>query len=343
MELKFIDIGSNLTDLMFQGIYNGKRHHEPDLEVVINRAVKGGLDKILITAGSYQETVDALEICEKLDPECKLLFTTIGVHPTRTKEFLCGDCAPKTDEDLRMDCQSCQTNSANYIGRMKDLLRANRHRIKAIGELGLDSDRLGFASMQIQERHFEMQFELLDVCKLPMFLHIRGDQDCYSRFIGIINKKKHLWSEGGGVAHSFTGDLDQLRMILEAGLEIGVNGCSLKTKENLDVAKCIPIDKLHIETVTDSPWCDIKPTHSSYSLVETHFPQVNKPTKWEKGQLVKGRNEPVKIIQVAEVLYKLHSHPHSLDSSETSDTNLDLAEFANKVYHNTLNMYFKTT
>lgn len=52
---------------------------------VIKRAIKGGLDKILITAGSYQETVEALKICEELDPKCELLFTTVGVHPTRTK------------------------------------------------------------------------------------------------------------------------------------------------------------------------------------------------------------------------------------------------------------------
>lgn len=52
---------------------------------VIKRAIKGGLDKILITAGSYQESVEALKICEEFDPKCELLFTTVGVHPTRTK------------------------------------------------------------------------------------------------------------------------------------------------------------------------------------------------------------------------------------------------------------------
>ncbi|OII72924.1 uncharacterized protein cubi_02155 [Cryptosporidium ubiquitum] len=243
-KLKFIDIGSNLTDLMFQGIYNGKKQHESDLEI----AIKGGLDKILITAGSYQETVDALEICERLDPKCELLFTTIGVHPTRTKEFLCRECKKKKDEELEMDCKDCLIYSDNYLKKMKDLVKMNLCRIKAIGEFGLDSDRLHFSSMKIQEKYFEKQFELLEEFNLPMFVHIRGDQDCYSKFVRIINKKKNLWIKRGGVAHSFTGNLDQLKMILDTNLEIGVNGCSLKTEDNLNVVKYIPINKLHIET-----------------------------------------------------------------------------------------------
>jgi hypothetical protein len=31
--MKFIDIGANLTDVMYQGVYNGSSRHPPDLEV----------------------------------------------------------------------------------------------------------------------------------------------------------------------------------------------------------------------------------------------------------------------------------------------------------------------
>ncbi|KAL5367900.1 hypothetical protein CPHLJ_6g250 [Cryptosporidium parvum] len=328
-ELKFIDIGSNLTDLMFQGIYNDKKQHDSDLEIVIKRAIKGGLDKILITAGSYQETVEALKIGEELDPKCELLFTTVGVHPTRTKEFLCNDCNKKTDEELDINCKDCKVHSDDYLKRMKDLIRMNSCRIKAIGEFGLDSDRLHFSSMKIQEKYFEKQFELLEEFCLPMFLHIRGDQDCYSKFVRIINEKKSLWIKRGGVAHSFNGNLEQLKMILEMDLEIGVNGCSLKTQDNLNIVENIPLDKLHIET--DSPWCDIKPTHSSYHLIETHFPQVNKPSKWEEDKLIKGRNEPIKIIQVAEILFKIYSN----------NSKFSFNQFIDEIYKNTFKMYFK--
>ncbi len=38
--------------------------------------------------------------------------------------------------------------------------------------------------------------------------------------------------------------------LVQAGLYIGFNGCSLKTQENLDVVKCTPLDKIMLEVVT---------------------------------------------------------------------------------------------
>lgn len=59
---RFIDIGANLVDDMYQGVYRGSRKHDPDLDVVLQRAWAAGLSKIIITGTSLEESRQALEV-----------------------------------------------------------------------------------------------------------------------------------------------------------------------------------------------------------------------------------------------------------------------------------------
>jgi TatD DNase family protein len=70
---------------------------------------------------------------------------------------------------------------------------------------------------------------------------------------------------------------------------------SLKTEENLEVVKALPLEKLLIET--DAPWCDIRPSHASSKHVKTQFPSKKKE-RWQEGVNIKGRNEPRNIMYV---------------------------------------------
>lgn len=58
----FLDIGANLTDDMYQGSYHGSKKHVPDLDVVLNRAWTGGLDKMIVTGGSLADSNKAIEM-----------------------------------------------------------------------------------------------------------------------------------------------------------------------------------------------------------------------------------------------------------------------------------------
>ena len=75
----------------------------------------------------------------------------------------------------------------------------------------------------------------------------------------------------------------------------GVNGCSLKTVENLDVVKGIPMERMMIET--DSPYCEIKNTHAGINFVKTSWPSKKKE-KHDPDYTIKGRNEPCTVRYV---------------------------------------------
>ena len=88
----------------------------------------------------------------------------------------------------------------------------------------------------------------------------------------------------GGVVHSFDGDVAELEELLGLGLHIGLNGCSLKTRANLDVAACVPLDRLHLET--DAPWCGIKGTHAGAAHVR---PLLAAATGWLQSPRIHGQ------------------------------------------------------
>jgi len=105
-----------------------------------------------------------------------------------------------------------------------------------------------------------------------------------------------------------------------------LNGCSLKTEENLKVVKEIPNNKILLET--DCPWCGIRPSHAGSKLVKTQFPTVKKKEKWAIDTLIDGRNEPCQIKQVLEVISGIKDE--------------SIQKLAEIYYQNTIDLFFKT-
>lgn len=297
---RMIDIAVNFTDSMFKGLYHGKQCHTPDIAAVLSRAWSAGVDRIIVTGGSLEESKEALAIAET-DAR---LFCTIGVHPTRCKEFDESGDPEKHFQELL------------FLAKKG----AEKGKVVAIGECGLDYDRLHFCPSDIQKKYFEKQFELAHLTKLPMFLHMRAAAE---DFCNIIERNKDRFS--AGVVHSFTGSAEDCDKVLSfSNLFIGINGCSLKAPENLEVVKCIPVERMMIET--DSPYCEIKNTHAGIQFVKSLWPSKKKE-KYDQDCIVKGRNEPCLVRQVLEVVAGCRGIS-------------DLDQLSKTLYHNTCRVFF---
>lgn len=148
--------------------------------------------------------------------------------------------------------------------------KKTRHRppLVALGEFGLDYDRLHYCSRRLQLHAFRAQLDLAARLEppLPLFLHSRA---AHGDFVALLRER---FGDGlerlrkGAVVHSFTGTAEELRELLELGLHVGVNGCSLKTAENCDVVRdVVGLGRLMLET--DGPWCEIRPSHEAWRFL----------------------------------------------------------------------------
>ncbi|CAD6942588.1 unnamed protein product [Tilletia controversa] len=311
-----VEIGFNLIDGMYSGKYHGKKYHGSDLDAVLDRARAAGVHRIVATVGSLHDK-EAKRTLDLIRPHPEI-FCTIGCHPTRSTEM---DKHPG--------------GVAGFISDLSELVKLGGDKVVAIGECGLDKDRLHFAPLDAQQRAFEVQLKLAAQLKLPLFLHSRN---AHAEFVEAVNPHLKALREalsvedvpstcdqqdsGGnapklarlGVVHSFDGDLNVAKELLDMGFFLGINGCSLKTEEALQVVKQLPLERLMVET--DAPWCDIRPTHASNPALQAWkdanadlsalaYPPTSKKEKWKAGTAVKGRNEPASLAGVAAVVAAL--------------------------------------
>jgi len=205
-----------------------------------------------------------------------------------------------------------------YLDALDKLIEGNLKgsgRAVAVGECGLDYDRLHHASADVQRRHFRSQLVLAKKYHLPLFLHSRA---AHTDFVQILREEGFGEDGGkvvgarGGVVHSFTGTVEEVTELMNMGFHISVNGCSLKTEENLKATAAIRPENIMLET--DAPWCSMTATHASRqhlnslpaSLRALYFPPATKPESFVYGKPVKGRNEPNAIGGVAWVVHKLN-------------------------------------
>lgn len=226
-----------------------------------------GVGKFLLAGGSLEESRKAYETALG-DEDC---YCTLGVHPCRANEV---------------------ANVDTYFQELHAMIPQLHPKLLAIGECGLDYDRFHYSSKEQQLAVFPPHFALAESTRLPLYLHSRNTNGDFSR---LLRSNRHRFTTG--LVHSFTGSETELRELLEMDLYIGVNGCSLKTEENVNVVRAIPLEKMMIET--DCPYCEIRKSHAGFRYVKTHFQSSKKRSET---QPLRGRNEPMFVVQVLEAV-----------------------------------------
>lgn len=206
-----------------------------DLDEVITRAQKAGIEKIIIPGTDLSSSAKAIAIAQKY-PHC---YAAIGIHPHHAK-----DATITLNQTLR--------------NQLKELTQHDK--VVAVGEIGMDYhtyEKSKYAvtavTPEVKEKQkalFLLQLEFAHECNLPVIFHCReAHEDMYTL---IVDFKTHSGWKPQGVYHCFGGGKKDLKRVLELGLYVGCDGNVTYNESLQTVVKEIPLERLLLET--DAPF-----------------------------------------------------------------------------------------
>ena len=192
--------------------------YDKDQEEMIKRNLDDGVFMIAVGA-DLKSSKGAIELAK----ECKgKIWATIGAHPDEI-----GD-------------------NFNIEGYGKIITKE----VVAIGEVGLDYYRTPEEEKRKRQKEIFLQFaNLAKENDLPLILHVRNEKNGKSAHDDMAEL---LSGDMQGVAHSFTGTVDEARKYLNLGFYLGFNGIITFANQYDEVVRYAPIEQILLET--DAPW-----------------------------------------------------------------------------------------
>ena len=215
-----------------------------DINEVLSRAKDAGLEFIIDVGFDMQSS----ERSTVLSANSDYIYSAVGIHPHDAKSFN-EECYKKILELLKLP------------------------RVIALGEIGLDY-HYNLSSHEEQKRMFSKLLWTAREEKKPAIFHGR---ESYHDMVDIIHSEGQ--GKVSGVFHSFAGNLDELKWVLDNGFYISVNGMITfkKSKNIMEIVQAAPLDRILIET--DCPYLTPEPNRGK-------------------------RNEPSYVAYVAQALAK---------------------------------------
>jgi len=249
------------------GHLNADRFAE-DVEAVLDGARRAGLERILVpgwNAGSSGRGMDLAGRWPWLD-------ASVGVHPH--------DAAKATDAEW-----------AAIEAWARD------ERVVAIGETGLDSDRM-FSPWDAQLDNLRANLALALATGKPAILHCRsrvGERDAQDALVDELRAagfdgtpaRTAFGDRPAAVIHSFSGPVDYARTVIAMGLAVSFSGLVYRRGEesSAEAVALVPAERLLVET--DSPF--LSPPGAPRSRNEPAYVAIT--ARWAAGLRGVGEDE----------------------------------------------------
>lgn len=197
---------------------------DDDADAVIEAARAAGVERILVPGWNVASSARALELVERHP----WLDAAVGIHPH--------DAAKVDDEGW-----------ARIVAWSAD------PRVRAIGETGLDYDRV-FSPIPAQLANLRRNLALAVETGKPAILHCRsraGERDAQDALLAEV---RAFGLALRPIVHSFSGPVDYAEAMLELGAVISISGLAFRTGEEAtaEAVRRTPGDRLLVET--DSPY-----------------------------------------------------------------------------------------
>ena len=196
-----------------------------DLDNVINRALKVGVEKMVVIGWDEASSKLAIQIAEQYD----FIYAVVGFHPENIFDI--------NDEIL-----------------YKTLELYKHPKVVGIGEIGLDYHWTKEPDKrELQKEYFIKQIDFANKVGLPISIHSR---EAFNDTLEILKAHKPLH---GGVMHCYSGSVENIQDIINLNLYIGLDGpvTFTNSKTPKEVAAEVPLERLVVET--DCPYLSPHP------------------------------------------------------------------------------------
>jgi TatD DNase family protein len=237
-----------------------------DVEAVLDGARLAGLERILVPGWNAASSGRALDLVARWP----WLDASVGVHPH--------DAAKVTDAEW---------------GAIEAWARDER--VVAIGETGLDSDRM-FSPWDAQLDNLRANLALALATGKPAILHCRSRAGARDAQDALVDELREAGFDGAparaafgdrpaAVIHSFSGPVDYARTVIAMGLAVSFSGLVFRRGEepSAEAVTLVPAERLLVET--DSPF--LAPPGAPRSRNEPEYVAIT--ARWAAGLLVVGQ------------------------------------------------------